>query len=284
LLKRRVCLQLAQFLCANTCAPAATFCAALRPPAAGQPNIVQCKAVALLAAQHDEGLIEAVVAAHPVLDDPRRPLLPHKLAALPPVLHEAMCRRYVRASGGVADVSVQDSPTLLAALQALRGVRELSKLTVGRDYNVRLHDPQRLLSVEASMEAAQLHIVALTRLTNVELYGMGTRAACAAVSAVAALPALASLKLGALRLHDTGRPGSDGAALTQHRYGRRSPSAEEPQRDGVAPPAPAPTAGFAKPSRRARRSRGWSFAMSMTSMACLMACHRACHTCRASRR
>jgi hypothetical protein len=179
-------LQIAHYLAADTHAPAAAFCVALSVPADGRPDHVQRTAAALLAEQ-PESIKHAVAAVHAVLRDARRPLLTHKLAALPASAHPAACRHYVR-SRGAAGVSESDEATLLAALQALRGMPEVKELSLGFDKVVtseeRYHGagttvqhPPRASQQAALFVAAEPHLAALSRLTRLQLCGISRAAA-----------------------------------------------------------------------------------------------------------
>jgi hypothetical protein len=193
-------LQLSHFLRCNPTPAAAAFRTALHAPADRHDDWasdLHSEATALFAVQHD-GILEAIVEAHPVMSDLRRPLLTHQLATLPPAAHAAACWQHVCANDGVAELSMLDAPALVQALQALRGVPRLVDLSIGRDHE--LTDGGALWQARdgkhaACLEAAAPAPAALTGLTSVRIFGVHVSAAVASVRALAALPALASLSL-----------------------------------------------------------------------------------------
>jgi hypothetical protein len=210
-------LQLAQYLHADESPWAAAFCAALHVPGASQvapaavgshtrsrgpppPHLApeHIRAERLLAEQHAD-VLAAVTAAHPALADRRRPLLCHKLAALPPLLHNTACDAVVRRGSGHASVGLRNHAKLITALQALASTTALVSLSVGLDWG---HDsaepsPQHETEPAPLVHAlgAQPHVTVLTQLTGLAILGVDMDSAEASVDTAAALPTLSSLQL-----------------------------------------------------------------------------------------
>jgi hypothetical protein len=220
-----VCLQLAQYLHADESPWAAAVCAALHDPSASQaapaaigahtrsrgpppPQLSPQRICAkcLLAEQHAD-VLAAVAAAHPALMDHRRPLLCHKLAALPPVLRGAACDAVVRRGSGEASGGLRDGAQLVPALKVLASSAGLVSVSVGLDTNgydgTKLWPPRVATPAEQSTAlSVQPRIKLFTQLTSLDVLGISMDVAEALLMTAAAMPSLSRLHLAITHSND----------------------------------------------------------------------------------
>jgi hypothetical protein len=231
------CAQVAQFLRAGVRPWAAALSPALcpspeqalhqestRPRSHAAAHAASNAAAGMLAQAHAD-IVEAVVAAHPVLSDHRRPLLCQKLAALPPCTHRSACAHIVRVSGGgVVGLGTCNEQRLLQALAVLSCTTSLSQLSIGPD---RLDQWGRCYQDEATqahpapLAAARPLIAALTGVTSLHMHGACLDDVSALLLALADLPALAEIALAHLDAGGSTMRGHRGA-MRGRGHGRSS--------------------------------------------------------------
>jgi hypothetical protein len=163
--------------------------------------VPQNEAIGLLAGKGAD-VVQAIAKADPVLQDPSQPLLSHKLATLPTLMHLAACQHLVDSSNGSAQVGMDSGSHLLQALLALCSTTGLVDLSLGLDQSRRSNDGYWVELPKATMQsqlkfmsAAQQHIVQLSQLTSMCMHGACMRTVNAVLPALAMLPKLASLSL-----------------------------------------------------------------------------------------
>jgi hypothetical protein len=206
-------MQVAQYLHADTQVWEARVCASLPPCAvssdAGPPALRTRSrsqpperpahafdAAQLLSEQHVD-VVEAIAAAHPALRNQGRPLLCHKLAALPAAVHTAACQIMLQEHEGVSEVGVGHGSQLLQAVQALRSAPALTHLVVGLDV-AGFPDHKEIWLPEAALQRQVqciAHVAVLTQLRALTLHSPGVSALNTILAAATGLPALTHLAM-----------------------------------------------------------------------------------------